>query len=253
MKQGDIWTRRQSTCKLFIQPAGETGYVSFGDIMQFKFNPDIKRTPIVESDKGFRRRVRDIISELGWLYEVTLTEQFGSIIQAIHLAKANSDVTQAHAATQTIAVASVKLGRSYVLAKHALTGTIAVVKHTGGTALVDGTDYTLDADAGILTILPTATVVVDNDAVDVTCDVNHSDMESYSAQDQDNLYSSGDVLLDEFDQFSGVPIARHTFTAQYYINDRGTQDGNKPNTQSLVLIAQTKPLILVRKALPSGT
>lgn len=240
-----IEARRQMTARLYFTPTGTTDPVNLGDVSSWKPSHEIKRTPIMDSAKGFRQKTRELLTEYGWQYDITLGEMTNEVLELCCLGTLGADVVQAliTAPTGTASFSGVKLRRGYNLGKESV-DTVVVKNASNTVTYVLDTDYVLDADAGIIE-LKSGGAITEGSTINVTFGCASKTRTPITALNK--IYASGSFKLLAFDQHDNRPIETHTFTGQCYISDFGSSDGSKIMEVQLRVIASAAPVISVRK------
>lgn len=237
--------RRQTTATLYIAPTGSTNNFKLGDVSTWSLTPEVKRTPIMDSEKGFRQKTRELVSEVGWQYDVTINEMTPEIMELVHLGTSGSDVVQTliSAPSGTASFAAVKYRCGLFLGKESV-NTVVVKNSSNTVTYVENTDYILDADAGVLEIKSGGSIA---EGVTINVTFGCSATTRSKVNPLLKLYASGNVTLNVFDQHDPRPVETHTFPCQYYVTDWGKNDGGKILEVSLRLIATSKPVQTGRK------
>lgn len=259
MNRGDIITRGQFTGNVYVRPAGDGGYIDFGDLNGHK-NPIVREGgTLTVQEKGYHRRVRNDTQVVGIEYEFNLREGFKEGLAILNAANGlNANAVSTGGDNKNFAIGSVTPGLTYRLGDWAVGGPFLAVNidlvtlNIGGVAKVEGTDYTIDRGSGLLYILPTGTIAA-GAAIQNTS--------SYTTQGGDKTfnevtrlskpqYLQGDVILHEFDQHAagGVPRRVHAFTGQYWVEGAEEHDGKKVTERTLKILAVTKPTLAVLKS-----
>lgn len=237
--------RRQLTAKVYITPTGSTELINLGDVSGWSLTPEVKRTPIMDSDKGFRQKTRELVAEVGWQYDVTLNEMTPEVLELVNLGTTGTDIVQTlvTAPAGTASFAGVKYRRGLSLGKESV-NTVVVKNSTNTATYVQDLDYYLDADAGILEIKPGGNITEG-----VTINVTYGCAATTRSKVNPllKLYASGTVLLQAFDQHDPRPVETHSFASQYYVTDWGKSDGSKIIEVGLRLVATSKPTVTIRK------
>ena len=243
MKQGQRETRRQYTAFLFLKPTGDSAFISPGHALECNEKFTENRTDVAEPQPGFMLNVGSLVNTIGWLYELKLSERFAETLKIIHLGTQASDETQAAivAPAGTGSFDAVQQGRTYFIGKYDVS---TVVVKVGLTTMEEGVDYKLDEGLGAITILPGGGID-DDDDVDITFGCAAVTQEVF--QPLTELRKTGDVRIYLKDQYSKAPAETHTFNGEYWITDRGNNNGKDLNTCSLMILASEKPVIKTRK------
>jgi hypothetical protein len=163
--------------RLFLKRKGEADYRYIGNTPEFNLSINTETLDHYCSDGGLKEK--DFSIELS-------TERTGNFVTdnivpenvaLFFFGEANA-LTTAATTGNTWTIASAKLGRAYKIGTSDTdaVGATGIDPATfqasvGGTALTVDVDYKLNADAGVIELLPTATGVADGNQVDVTYDV----------------------------------------------------------------------------------
>ena len=238
-----VQSRRQLTAKAYYKPSGGTDWINLGDVTAWQMPVDLKRTPIMDSGKGYRRKTRDLMTEVGWQYDITVGEVIKETMELMHLGASAADVTQNSATGLTASFSSVAYRRGYFLNKEKTSN--VVVKNASNTiTYVQDVDYAVDADAGVIELIDGGSIA-EGVTINVTFDCAATTRGKVNALT--NFYTAGTVKLLCFDQFDGKPMETHDFTAQVYVTDWGTSDGSKILEWKLRAVATSTPVITYRK------
>jgi hypothetical protein len=238
-----IQSRRQLTAKAYYQATGTTNWINLGDVSVWSTPIDIKRTPIMDSDKGFRRHTRDLITEIGWQYDLTVNEVTKETLELITLGTSGADITQASATGLTASFSAVAYRCGLFLNKEKVSN--VVVKNASNTiTYVVDVDYVLDADAGVIELIDGGSIA-EGVTINVTFDCAATTRGKITALNK--FFTAGTMKLQCFDQHDGKPMENHDFSAQIYVTDWGTSDGSKIMEWKLRAIATSKPIVTYRK------
>ena len=235
-------TKKFTTGRLWWLPAGAAdGYIDFGNVVDYKASPKRQRIEHLTSANGRKEADLSLVKSVSELKTFTLDEEFNQTLLLLALGTQHTNLVQPAALgvdSNLITSDNVNItadgtgmlltavinpplpGRAYSLALQDVTITSA--KDGNNANLVLGTDYALDAAAGMLTVLQAApagpwtftyTWIAVTDLV-------------FSALD--NLLTTGIFRFAEYDQFNlAVPLAVETFSGQCYIQAWGDNNGEK--------------------------
>ncbi|MCZ7636770.1 MAG: hypothetical protein M5U12_12475 [Verrucomicrobia bacterium] len=206
---GHIEAHEKLTARLFVQPSGESGYLDCGNVADYKHAPEKQYKTRMVAEGGFRRVNDEQLDTVHDRWEFTLDEMDVFNHRLLHLAQAPTGIAQAAvtAPAGTATLTNVTKGRCYFVGAVGL-NTVVVKKDV--TTLVEGTDYTIDLNAGVLTVLPGSGPVVDGDDLSLTFGHSAQSFESYTANSQ--VLFRGAIKILETNQFSGVPLREIAFT-----------------------------------------
>lgn len=236
--------RRQTTAKIYVKPTGSTELINLGDVSNWKLVQDIKRTPVMDSEKGYRLKTGEKLSEIGWTYDATFNEMTQEVLELINLGTAGSAVTQAliTAPTGTASFSGVKFRRALKLGKEKVTS--VVVKNAANTVThVLDTDYILDEGSGIIEIKPGG-AITEGLTINVTFGCAATSRSKILTLTKLSTYGAVEVHV--FDTHADNQIEIHTFDSQYFVTDPGQNDGSKILEVGMRFIATNKPSVTVR-------
>jgi hypothetical protein len=260
MNRGDIETRMQLTGRLLFQPAGDTGYINFGDLAGHTKTVKREGAQVEGTEKGFHRAVRNFTALVAMMWDFKLREQTKLNMAALQYCggvfSAATTQSALTAPTGTASFTAVKQGRSYVISGNDLNTVVVTVSAVQKT---EGVDYTVDLGSGELTILVGGGIA---DGVNVSVTYGQSATPSFdqyiglwtpgAVQGASILPAqvmTGAVKFFEFDQHvaAGVQRKLHTFTGQLWFEGDEQHDGKKPVEPVLKVMAIDKPTIQVLK------
>ena len=230
IETGDFRSRKQTTGRLLFKRNGEFTYIDFGNVRMHKHEANIKRTQTATARKGYVEITHEQPNEIENRWTVGLDEELPALTRLDLLAGVHTDVSQDTGAAVTASF-TVKKGQVLDLGKRDVTITSVKVSTT---AKVEGTDYTVDAKAGLITILRNGSIA-DAATVDVVFDC--AAVPLYQHVSGKELTVTGTVRFDEYDQNSDIPRATYTFTAQIIMSNRGDNDGKKNSEFEVQLLA----------------
>jgi hypothetical protein len=219
---GHIEAHEKLTARLFVQPTGESGYVDCGNVADYKHTPEKQYKTRMVAEGGFRRVNDEQVDTVHDRWEFTLDEMDAFNHRLLHLAQSPSSVSQAAvtAPAGTASLTGITKGRCYFVGA---VGLNTVVVKKGVTSLVEGTDYTIDPGAGVLTVLPGSVAVTDGDDLSLTFGNSAVTFESYTGNSQ--VLFRGSVRILEANQFSGVPLREIGFTGVLSVTAWPEQSG----------------------------
>lgn len=219
---GHIEAHEKLTARLFVQPTGESGFIDCGNVADYKHAPEKQYRTRMVAQGGFRRVNDEQVDTVHDRWEFTLDEMDAFNLRLLHLTKTPSGQSQAAntAPAGTASLIGVVKGRCYFVGAVGLNN---VVVQKGVTTLIDGTDYTLDPGAGILTILPTSSTVVNGDDLSLTFGNLAVDFESFTGNSQPLF--RGTIRILENNQFSEVPLREISFSGVLSVTAWPEQSG----------------------------
>ena len=206
---GHLEAHEKLTARLYVQPTGESGYLDCGNVADYKHAPEKQYKTRMVAEGGFRRVNDEQLDTVHDRWEFTLDEHDVFNHRLLHLARNPDAVSQAAttAPAGTATLTGITKGRCFFVGAVGL-DTVAVKKDV--TTLVEGTDYTLDPAAGVLTVLPGSGTVQDGDDLSLTFGNVALDFETYTANSQ--VLFRGLVRILEINQLSGIPLREVSFT-----------------------------------------
>lgn len=151
------------------------GFRYIGNTPEFSLTIESEELDHYSSDEGIREKDDSVPLEVNRTGSL-ITDNISPENVALFFFGENSTLTQAVVASGTETLTGIKAGHSYVLGYSASnpTGYRGIdetgfsVEVNGGSALVDGTDYTMDFDSGLITFLDGSLLAVDDADIDVT-------------------------------------------------------------------------------------
>jgi hypothetical protein len=201
---GDVKNYLRLSGQALFTPDGENGAMDLGNILMHKLDYGLDTKEHRRSTAGVRRVDRLDVVGINPTYEIESDEAYGELLALIFFGVKNANAVQASAAAQTVSFAGVKKQRSYNIGKIKVSD---VVVKVGVATKVLGTDYTLDADNGVIHILSGGSIA-DAATVDVEFDCAEVTRESFTAMK--SFKKSGTMRLLEVDSYDGQ--ARHDIT-----------------------------------------
>ena len=150
----------------FFRAVGDSGYLDLGNLPDFGITKPTSFAEHKTSRSGVVIMDRREIAEFQHGFKVAVDEYNVENLRLLYNAAASATFSQSSATGTVVSVANPVLGRAYDLG--ALKVTITTVK-VGIAAKTLGTDYQIEADLGMITFLPTGTILA-TDTVDVTFD-----------------------------------------------------------------------------------
>lgn len=221
LETGNAKWRKKVTGQLLFKRSGAVDYVNFGNVRLHAQELTAERSKIMVARKGYVETVSEQVAQLERRFKVGLDEELPEVTRLDLLAAAHTATNQSSGTGATESFVGVKQGNVLVLAKQDVT---AVVVEVATVAKTLGTDYTLDAKAGTITILRGGTIA---EGATVDVDYNHAAINYITHTTNGELRVAGDMLFLEFDQNSEIPRARWSATAEIILSNRGDNDGKK--------------------------
>ncbi|MEW6306274.1 MAG: hypothetical protein AB1705_22635 [Verrucomicrobiota bacterium] len=230
LNTGSYLTRKLVTGRLLFKRAGANTFMDFGNVVMHKQESSKETVKIKQARKGYVETIHERPIDIEHRWSVSLDEQLDDSLRLQLLATVAS-ADQASAASQSESFTGVAKGNVIKLAKRNVSNVVVEVATVAKTLNVD---YTLDAEAGLITILRTGTIA-DASTVDVDYDAGAATIQRFTSNEE--LIVKGDALLDEYDQHSDLPRGRVSFSGQIMAKDYGDNDGKKASQFTVELLA----------------
>lgn len=160
----------------YVDGAPTGAYRYIGNTPEFSLNIESETLDHYSSDEGIREKDDSVPLEVNRTGSLT-TDNIDPKNVALFFFGQESTVAQASVASAVETLTGIESGRSYKLGVTASNPAgyfgidpagFAVAVNGGGTALVEGTDYDVDLDNGMVHFLDSSTVAVDDADIDVT-------------------------------------------------------------------------------------
>lgn len=161
------------------------GFRYIGNTPEFNLNIESEDLDHYNSDEGIREKDDSVVLEVNRTGSL-ITDNIDPQNVALFFFGTHQTLTQALVASQTITMANPQPGRSYKIGASAQNPTgffginatgFEVETTVGSTALVAGTDYEVNLDAGLITFLEGSTLVTGAADIDITFAVRESTRE----------------------------------------------------------------------------
>lgn len=174
---GHVEAHEKLTARLYFKPDTDSnggvadvnfsGYYDLGNVLDYKFTPERTYRTRMRTLPGARIVNDEEVDTVHDRWEFTLDESDRLTQELLTLGQNTSGVTQdeATAPAGTYSIAKANKDCWYWVGKTAL-NTVVVKKNV--TALTLNTDYTVDADAGLIRLLPGASGFTNGDTLAVT-------------------------------------------------------------------------------------
>lgn len=216
--------RRITTARFFFTPKGSTKNKDVGDISIWQMKPDIKRTPRMDTEKGFRQKTAEYITEVSYQFEFTVNEITIAMLEFMELGQIGADVVQA-AATDLTASFTAAFEEGFFL--NATGTTIKSVKNGAGTVTyARDVDYQADDDSGYIKVIKGG-AITEGQAILVTYDTSAQTRRVINSLRSDKIFTEGSFRLFIYDQFDGKQLQDISGKCQVFVTDWGTSDGSK--------------------------
>lgn len=223
-------TARKTTGRLFFNPFGESGYVDFGNCLDHKLEPEYARAPHSRFDRGRKVVDLELLKMTKQKRSFTFDERIADTLKLLALGSQAADLVQAAAVGQTavIVLPDLRVGRTYSFGKLSVSN---VAGQNDDDYLVAGTDYKIDAGAGLLTILR-GTLLVSPWYFSFDCAaVTQLNFTALAA-----LLARGTFRFQESDATDAVPLNIDTFFGQCQVTSWGENNAEDFNRYTLEVI-----------------
>lgn len=156
---GELWFNR------FDTSGNKTQWRHLGNCSKFELSPNTQTAEKYSSMNGARGLLARAITQTGAEASLTLNEFDAENLALGFLGSATTSGLQGSgtATDQTLGTANVKKGYALDTGKRKIAVTGA--KKSPATALTLGTDYSVDSDSGLITVLPGAVNIADGDTM----------------------------------------------------------------------------------------
>ena len=205
---GHIQAHEKLTARVFFKPSGEVGHIDLGNVQDYKHIPERQYRTRMSASGGFRYVDDEQVDTVHDKYEFTLDEMDSFNVQLLHLAAIGTETDDAAvtAPAGTATLTDVLKDRAYFIGR---TGLNTVVVKKALTTLVLGTDYTLNAATGMITVLGSSVTVSDGDDLDVTFGASAQKWQNFTAR-QTPMFA-GELRIEETSQHETQPLRITTF------------------------------------------
>lgn len=222
LETGNVKWRKKTTGQFAFKRTGESTYINLGNVRMHSQELTAERTKLQVARKGYVETIHEQPAVLERRWKIGLDEELPDVTRLDLLAGAHATANQASGTAATESFTAVKQGQVIYLAKQDVTITSVKV---GATAYVEGTDYSVDAKAGKITLLRGGDVAIEGATIDVIYD--HAAVTRIQHTTNGEIKLEGAFLFDEFDQNSDIPRARYTGSGMLIMSNRGDSDGKK--------------------------
>lgn len=229
------------TARVYVDPDG-AGYISLGNVAEYRYTPTRNTIERRVAEKGYVRVDDELISDVKEAWEFVLDEEDANTARFLRLAAGATVVTQSAATGSISVLTDVQRGRWYDIGLRRLS---AVTVQVSSQTKVEGRDYVIDRDAGMIYIVPTGTIT-DGSDVTVTHDVAQMTHHSFATLSQ--VRFTGPVLIHEFNQHDPAPLREISFTGVIIATAFPEQTG-EIGRWTVRVTARTKPVIKKRYSL----
>jgi hypothetical protein len=215
---------RLTTGRLYWKPAGETGYIDFGNCTSHKPMPDVQRVDHWKYSGGTKRVDMSSVTSLKPKRIFTFDEHFAATLQLQGFGSAATTVGQAPSVgvNYDIADATNQIGRAYYVGRIGVSNFVGTV-NAGLQALVEGTHYSIDLGSGMVTVLSVAGLASDTFNFVFACaGVNVLNFTMFS-----KLLEQGTFKFLESDQFDAVPAGTENISGTVFVTGWGDGSSDK--------------------------
>ena len=214
---GDNRNFERLTGTAFFQPVGQAGMICLGNIVMHKLDPKIERKDIMRYQGGMKMLARTDVIGVNPEYQIDQDEYNTLNLPFTIWGQRAADTVQAATGNVAATLNGALPGMTYPLGGYV---DVAVTKVTptapaNAAPLLEGADYTVDAQKGLVTILSGGAVGVNGASLSVT--------------------------------FSAAAVTRETYLPFTLLQQRGTlqlYENDAPEDDNLPLQAITYPVTL---------
>ena len=240
---GHIEAHEKLTARVLFKPNGQSAYVDLGNVKEYSEAHERTAVTRVVAEAGFRRTNDEQTDVLSYAWDFTLDELDAELLKIKDASTQGANLEQAAATAPagTATITDLALNRWYPIGK---VGLNTVVATKGVTPLVEGTDYDVDLDAGLIRFY--GTTLVAGDDVSLTFGNAALDWEVFTGGNSVPTLR-GDVMILETNQFSRVPLRTTTFNGVLRATEFPTQSGEF-GVWKVRATATSKPTIKRRSA-----
>lgn len=221
-----ITDRKQVTTRVYVRPAGQTGWRGLGDVTKSGLAPEISRATLTRFAKGRREQCGQLVGAVHHRWQVTLAEDSDWLQELLALA-GPSAVTQSAATAATFTWSGSALGDGTIpdiLTTAQLPHTVLTAwTYTGQGNPVYGTDYVVDMLTGKVSVL---TEYFGNGNYRFSLSYDAPAVINWSALT--SVRQAGEARLVEYDQHSEIPREVHDCTAEWRVTPAGEATGEQP-------------------------
>jgi hypothetical protein len=230
-------SRKLTTAKLWLKPAGETTYFDVGTILGYKWTADRKSATFDSSQPGFRRTEQERTIEQGCKFTFNCNEHFADIFKLCAGSEQQADFVQSivTAPAGTLTFTGI-YGASYWTGAFFIDN--VVVKH-GEVTQVEGVTYDVDYAAGMITHK-----FADNQVVAVTFGNAAVTMNDHLVNKVATV--TCDFKLCEYDQETNSLFQETTGSGRVWISASPENDGSKYSEYELTMRVVGRPVINTR-------
>lgn len=244
------------TTRVLFQETGKTNWEDLGNITSFAHDPDVQRVEhhvsmVGDAGQGFARGDGNLLTMISDKYTFKGDNFPDFVTRLLQLGKTGTASNQAAGLTTAIAtVTDVEAGKTYRLTNASGGPLFGIQSHAllfGGTAKVEGTDFTLDKLSGIVTILPGGAIVSGTDDITGTVNVPAANFSGYTGSTEGRVV--GKAIIEQWDQFSKTIPRQHITiaSAEIYAKGRGTRDHKGFTEWDGEIYCISQPVILERQ------
>jgi len=208
------------TGRLFYKRTTESGYVDAGNVKEYVNATTRTLVTRTRATKGSRHVNDEQVDVNHEAFTFLLDEREAESEKLLSVAKANSDSSQAATEGATATITNVTVGRWYPVGVYNLAN-VGVTSSLAGD-LVEGTDYELDSENGRIKVL-SGGHVGNGESLVLTFDQPSITFESFETQYDPLFYC--DVIIEEYNQFNGLFLRKHTGRGYINVTEFPTQSG----------------------------
>lgn len=219
------------TGRLYWRPLGETAFIDFGNTLEYKRMPEIRRLPHSDRRGGRSQVDAEIVAGTRWRYAFKFDEHFAEAVRLLSLSGLFNDQVNAQQTGQNFVFTPV-VGRSFFMGFFGVTITAAVDESP--TPLIEGVHYTIDTRSGMITVLQ----VLTGEPV-WTFTFNAPANTQMVLRSLSRLLTQGTFRLVENDQHDAVPLQVDDFDGQVWVTGWGEDNNEGFNQFDVEVLAAT--------------
>jgi len=220
--------------RLYWQPLGEAGYIDFGNVFDYKNDPERQRVPHSKASGGLKRVDVELLRSAKERRTFTMTEHFEQAVRMLNYGTRLTDLVQAaeYGLTRTFGVNELTVDRVYDLGRVGVL--IQSASYSGGN-LVEGVDYENNPGSGLIRPLSATHFGSNEWTFEFDCPL----LTRLNYRALDALLTQGTFRFFESDQIEGVPKNAETFTGQVQVTGWGENNLEDYNKWTLEVLSRS--------------
>lgn len=237
---GSAALKRLCIGRVLATISGAAYATDLGNLVKFKTDNKEEVVEHIANDVASRSRITDaeFVHTQGYGYVFTFDEFSDLLLRLLAKSGTSGQSTSAQSSGTgaSASISSAVLGATYRLGKYDVSNVVVTVS---AATKVLGTDYTLDAAAGTITILATGTISA---AASVSVAFDHAAItfRTFTAAGQPTYQA--DFLFYEYDQGGTTIRAEHSFSGSARLVNVGEDPATGFVTGDVVVKCWTKPV-----------